>query len=256
MLEVSDQTVAPVRGDDEREVAGPRIEAIALHAHGIQPELGADQQNRRCGGRLTDHEHSRRGQHGLQEHLDHASRQARILNDDRPVLVEHCYRCHSAEAKKTRGGLALDTREGVFRGGDSGPAIVPGQAAKSLIIERMKAGEMPPTEKKVPPDQIAVIERWIAAGAPVGRTDRGVVHVTVRRLVRREGLADRVELRVGRGEQGRVALLQGRGKDVQSLADDPYTKGWLVKVKVSDTAPIAGLLDHDAYQAKVADEAH
>jgi glycine cleavage system H protein len=45
-------------------------------------------------------------------------------------------------------------------------------------------------------------------------------------------------------------------KDVQILAEDPYLKGWLVKVKVSDTSPIAALLDHDAYQAKVADDAH
>jgi glycine cleavage system H protein len=45
-------------------------------------------------------------------------------------------------------------------------------------------------------------------------------------------------------------------KDVQILAEDPYTRGWLVKVKVTDASPIAGLLAHDAYQAKVADEAH
>ena len=44
--------------------------------------------------------------------------------------------------------------------------------------------------------------------------------------------------------------------DVQILAEDPYTKGWLVKIKVSDPSAVAGLLDHDAYQAKVADEAH
>ncbi len=44
--------------------------------------------------------------------------------------------------------------------------------------------------------------------------------------------------------------------DVQILAEDPYTKGWLVKIKVADTTALAGLLDHDAYQAKVADEAH
>jgi glycine cleavage system H protein len=44
--------------------------------------------------------------------------------------------------------------------------------------------------------------------------------------------------------------------DVQILAEDPYTKGWLVKIKVGDTSVLAGLLDHDAYQAKVADEAH
>ncbi len=44
--------------------------------------------------------------------------------------------------------------------------------------------------------------------------------------------------------------------DVQLLAEDPYTKGWLVKVKVADVAAVESLLDHTAYQAKVADEAH
>ncbi|WP_435021010.1 glycine cleavage system protein GcvH [Tundrisphaera sp. TA3] len=44
--------------------------------------------------------------------------------------------------------------------------------------------------------------------------------------------------------------------DVQVLAEDPYTKGWLVKVRVADASPLAGMLDHDAYQRKVADEAH
>jgi glycine cleavage system H protein len=45
-------------------------------------------------------------------------------------------------------------------------------------------------------------------------------------------------------------------KDVQILAEDPYTKGWLIKMKVADPSAVASLLDHDAYQAKVADEAH
>ena len=44
--------------------------------------------------------------------------------------------------------------------------------------------------------------------------------------------------------------------DVQLLGEDPYTKGWLVKVKVADPAAVASLMDHDAYQAKVADDAH
>ncbi len=44
--------------------------------------------------------------------------------------------------------------------------------------------------------------------------------------------------------------------DVQLLAEDPYIKGWLIKVKVADPSAVAGLMDHDAYQAKVADEAH
>ncbi len=53
-----------------------------------------------------------------------------------------------------------------------------------------------------------------------------------------------------------VEVNEAVAADVQILAEDPYTKGWLVKVKVADPAPVAALLDHAAYQAKVADEAH
>jgi glycine cleavage system H protein len=53
-----------------------------------------------------------------------------------------------------------------------------------------------------------------------------------------------------------IEVNEAVSKDVQILAEDPYTKGWLVKIKVADTSPIATLLDHEAYQAKVADEAH
>src|SRR5262245_17112618 len=54
----------------------------------------------------------------------------------RPALAEHCYSCHSQKAKKVKGGLLLDSREGILKGGDSGqPAIVPGEPAKSLLIE-------------------------------------------------------------------------------------------------------------------------
>ena len=52
----------------------------------------------------------------------------------RPVLVEHCYECHSAGAKKIKGGLVLDSRAGVRKGGDTGPAIAPGEPDASLLI--------------------------------------------------------------------------------------------------------------------------
>ena len=59
----------------------------------------------------------------------------------RPVLVKECYSCHSAEAaknKKLRGGLQLDTRDGTRKGGDTGPAVVPGDAKKSLLLVAMR----------------------------------------------------------------------------------------------------------------------
>src|ERR1035438_1037723 len=54
----------------------------------------------------------------------------------RPILVNNCYACHSADTKPA-GGLRLDDRNGVLRGGQSGPAIVPGDPEKSLLVQRV-----------------------------------------------------------------------------------------------------------------------
>src|SRR3954466_14948126 len=68
----------------------------------------------------------------------------------RPVLVNRCYECHSAE-KKTKGGLALDTRESTLKGGDTGPAVMAGNLDKSLLIEAIRYAnhdlQMPPKQK-------------------------------------------------------------------------------------------------------------
>ena len=53
----------------------------------------------------------------------------------RPVLVEHCYECHSAQSEEPNGGLRLDTRAGIRSGGDSGAAIVPGRVEASRLID-------------------------------------------------------------------------------------------------------------------------
>src|SRR5947207_1936174 len=86
----------------------------------------------------------------------------------RPVLVEHCYSCHSTAAKKHKGGLLLDTREVIRKGGDSGPAVVPGQPADSWLIRAVHYTDpdvrMPP-KGKLPAEVIADLERWIANGA-------------------------------------------------------------------------------------------
>jgi Protein of unknown function (DUF1553)/Protein of unknown function (DUF1549)/Planctomycete cytochrome C len=86
----------------------------------------------------------------------------------RPVLAQNCYPCHSAQAKKLKGGLRLDSREGLLRGGDNGPAIVPGHAAQSRLIEAIGYGNadlrMPP-KGKLPAQAIADLARWIESGA-------------------------------------------------------------------------------------------
>jgi cytochrome c553 len=87
----------------------------------------------------------------------------------RPVLATKCYACHSAEAKKQKGGLRLDTREGLRLGGDSGRAIVPGNPRKSLLIQAIshqdKQLKMPPKEM-LPESVIADFEHWVRIGAP------------------------------------------------------------------------------------------
>jgi hypothetical protein len=84
----------------------------------------------------------------------------------RPVLVTQCYECHSADSKIVRGGLQLDSREAVLKGGDSGPAIVGNDVDASLLIQAIKheASEMPPDEK-LPDHVIADFERWVREGA-------------------------------------------------------------------------------------------
>jgi len=87
----------------------------------------------------------------------------------RPLLVEHCYECHSAESKQLGGGLRLDSRAGVLKGGDSGPALHPGKPDESLLIRAVRytdeAVQMPPTGK-LPAAAIAELEAWVARGAP------------------------------------------------------------------------------------------
>ncbi len=100
----------------------------------------------------------------------------------RPVLAEQCYKCHSAGAKKQRGGLLLDTKDGLRKGGDSGPALVPGKPRESLLVKAIhqEGGELKmPPDGKLPPQVIADFERWIELGAPDPRTaavakDKGI----------------------------------------------------------------------------------
>jgi hypothetical protein len=90
----------------------------------------------------------------------------------RPVMVEKCYDCHSAEAKakgKLKGGLYMDTREGLLVGGETGPALVAGKPAESLLLQAMRHASsdlaMPPKGKKLPDAVVEDFTRWIKDGA-------------------------------------------------------------------------------------------
>ena len=87
----------------------------------------------------------------------------------RPVLVEHCYRCHSAEAEKLKGDLRLDSRDALRKGGATGPAIEPGKPDESLLIQAIaQSGEVPkmPPKGKLPDAVVADFRRWVEMGAP------------------------------------------------------------------------------------------
>jgi hypothetical protein len=86
----------------------------------------------------------------------------------RPVLAERCYECHSA-GKKVKGKLLLDSKEGLLKGGASGPAVVPGSVEKSLLINAIRYShedlQMPPKEP-LTKAQVAAFEAWVKMGAP------------------------------------------------------------------------------------------
>jgi mono/diheme cytochrome c family protein len=102
----------------------------------------------------------------------------------RPVLAEHCYKCHSAKAEKLKGSLLVDTKAGLLKGGSSGPAIVPGKPDKSPLIKSLKSTNedemMPPKGDRLSPQVIADFEAWVRMGAPDPRTDTtGVAALSV-----------------------------------------------------------------------------
>lgn len=90
-------------------------------------------------------------------------------NKIRPLLVEHCYACHSVAKKKSKGGLLLDSRAAMLKGGDTGASLVAGDPDKSLILHAVhytnEELQMPPDEK-LSDAQITDIEAWVKMGAP------------------------------------------------------------------------------------------
>ncbi|MCB1208778.1 MAG: DUF1549 domain-containing protein, partial [Verrucomicrobiales bacterium] len=90
----------------------------------------------------------------------------------RPVLVKQCYECHSADAKKLGGKLLLDAPSEMIAGGESGPALIPGDPDASLIVQALRYDglEMPP-KKRLPETVVTDFVTWVKLGAPDPRTD-------------------------------------------------------------------------------------
>ena len=103
-------------------------------------------------------------------------------NKIRPILSDNCYKCHSHEAVKLKGGLSVEYREPLLKGGENGPAIVPGDPNKSLLIKAVRYTDpdlqMPPKGQKLSDQQIADLEAWVKMGAPDPRTVSAVAAKT------------------------------------------------------------------------------
>ncbi|MEM8666414.1 MAG: DUF1553 domain-containing protein [Planctomycetota bacterium] len=130
----------------------------------------------------------------------------------RPVLIEHCYECHSADSGDPGGSLRLDTPVGMTTGGDSGPAIEPGNVEGSLLVSAMRyeSSEMPP-EGRLPDDVIEHFEKWIAAGAKDPRGNH------------EDALPDRQEIDL---QEGREFWAFQPIKAVEPpVADHPFSNG-------------------------------
>ena len=84
--------------------------------------------------------------------------------DVRPILKAHCWQCHGEE-DELKGGLDTRLARFLVRGGESGPAVVPGKHAASLLYERVFSGEMPPGSKTISASEISILARWIDSGA-------------------------------------------------------------------------------------------
>ena len=86
-----------------------------------------------------------------------------------PILSQHCFKCHS-HGEKMKANLLVDSREALLTGGDTGPAIVPGDPAKSLLIEAIGYKnadmQMPPKGEKLSDAQVATLTEWVKLGAP------------------------------------------------------------------------------------------
>ena len=92
----------------------------------------------------------------------------------RPILVARRYECHSEKAEKLKGGLRLDSRAAALKGGDTGPAVVPGKTKESLLVDAINYGElyqMPP-KSRLPAKEVAALTKWVEMGVPWPEAER------------------------------------------------------------------------------------
>lgn len=106
----------------------------------------------------------------------------------RPVLVKHCYACHSLKSGKARGGLRVDTGPALRAGGDRGPAVVPGDPDASWLVKAIAHTDaevkMPLEQPRLPAAAVADLRAWVKMGAPDPREEKKAIPAAYVRATR------------------------------------------------------------------------
>jgi cytochrome c553 len=146
----------------------------------------------------------------------------------RPALIEYCYKCHSADAEKLKGELLLDTREGVLKGGESGPALVPGKPEDSLLIKAVRRLDkdlaMPP-KKEMPPAVVDDFVAWVKMGAPDPRAGKSAVPVAKSEPKKIDYEAERKKWAYHKPEMPAVPEIRNPNRQALSLAKGSEPQG-------------------------------
>lgn len=147
-----------------------------------------------------------------------------------PLLQKHCYECHSHASDSAEGGLVLDSRAGWEKGGDSGPAIVPGRLGKSLLVSALEYSseslQMPPNGR-LPASEVAVFRKWIEDGAHDLRTTS--------QSVRQETSNDYSNSHLWSLEP--LAPIEPPSVSTDSGVNHPVDRFVLAKLKAADVVP-------------------
>lgn len=153
----------------------------------------------------------------------------------RPIFAGVCYKCHSAEAERIKGGLLLDSRDGLLKGGEHGPAMTPGDPEKSLMIKAVRYSDpdlqMPPKGEKLSDHQIADLEHWVKMGAPDPRTATGAV------AGRLSGLNDKARAHWAYQPVGRPAVPAVKQKDWVRTPVDAFILARLEQANLTPSRP-------------------
>jgi hypothetical protein len=177
-----------------------------------------------------------------------ADRAPSYQDDIRPLLQAKCVRCHGDKPRKA--DLDLSTPAGILKGGESGPALVPGQAGKSPLYEKVHAGKMPPGKKDALSEaEIDTVRRWIAGGAPFGPdtgesagavTQHDVIPILLRRCTVCHGLRRQEG---GLDLRSKASMLRGGKSGPAIVPGKPDESRLVTRIRAGEMPPRARLVE-------------